>query len=143
MVEEKKEENVEALLEKSLELIAPVKVEAPTLIAPLRLVDDRPTCSLIQDKPTRPYHRRNKHNAPNIVERRGDNVAVGFRNWAHERQCTHCSAVIRVAMSTYPRGTSGADWEIREAAILEGWEVVLRLSGHLQYTCPSCLLKVA
>jgi hypothetical protein len=126
MNEEKKDENVESLLEKSLELATP-PLPPPTPLPPRRK-----------------YQRRNKHNIPDITpERRGDNVPVGFPNWAHERQCASCSAVVRVAMSSYPHGSSSADWEVRNAAVLSGWEVRLHLSGYLQYTCPRCLLKAA
>lgn len=92
--------------------------------------------------PRRKYQRHNKFNLPH-AEPPSRTVPVGFMNWSHERQCVSCSGVIRTAMSEHPRGTSGADWEIRAAAILEGWDVRLFISGHLLYTCPRCLLKTA
>lgn len=143
MIEEKKDENVEGLLEKSLEFVEQGK-QRPNVPPPPPL----PTPALAALPPPTPlpprrkYQRRNAFNLPS-VEPASKPVSVGFMNWSHERQCVSCSAVIRIAMSMYPRGASSADWEIREAAILEGWEVQLRLSDHLQYTCPRCLLKAA
>jgi hypothetical protein len=102
-----------------------------------------PTRSLIQPKPTRKYTRRNKFNIQNILPDPPGTAPVGFQNWTHERSCHRCSAVIRVALSQFPRGTIGADFEVRSAAIGDGWDVRLRISGHLQYACPRCRLKAA
>jgi hypothetical protein len=147
MIEEKKDENLEALLEKSLIALQaqrdgqaePEAEVAPTATV-LNLADHRPTCSLIQNKPTRPYKRMNKRNNSGLLPKE-DSPAVIPQVFTHERACVGCDAVIRVTGSNYPRGTCGADWEARNTAILSGWNVCLRISGHLEYTCPRCALK--
>ena len=134
MVEEKKDENVEALLEKSIELVEQGKPPTmpPHPLPPLpRLLE--PTCSLIQNKPTRSYHRKNKHNIPDITPETKPYVG----SYAHTRECTSCSNELHW-QSLYPRNTAGSDHEARTLAEAEGWTVRLLISGHFLFTCSTC-----
>jgi hypothetical protein len=101
--------------------------------------EDIAAAELIEPKVTRPYHRKNKHNGPDITPE--TKPTAGF--YTHARTCLHCGNEVRVEGSPHPRGTSSADWEVREFALVLGWDVQLCLSGHLQYTCPRCRLKAA
>jgi hypothetical protein len=149
MVEEKKpgqsDDNVEDLLEKSLKLVTAPNDQhhlEEGLPHPLPEIehDDTPTCSLIQPKPRRKWTRMR---ATADLEKMNEDVMPPIGGYTHTRVCGSCADETHVENSLHPRGTSGADWEVRDHAVAEGWDVRLLISGHLLYTCSRCRLKAA
>lgn len=131
MSEEKKVdeiESVEDLLEKTLELLAPKITH-----------DNTPTCSLIQPKPRKKFKWRKTIE----LEKANEDVMPNPLGFLRGAECVHgCGAAFSI-MSYAVTGTFGVDRDLRAGAVAQGWTVVTRLSGHLEYACPGCLLKAA